>query len=657
MSKKSISAEASSSGAVRTVRRSKGSVEFSNLEPLQGRRKTPDPNFVPPMRIEVDPSESVYAASENLLSPSMARLATKQKAGNFRSASSNGRRAMRQSRPSTGDDNRRSHVREPHSTFRMRSVFNVGERHLAQKNAKHLNVHGPSTFPVFFVGGTVTVRAWATGKESQMEMWYLCLKAFGCLDDEIKEELIDFNEDPQFLEWPSAHELGLRTGAKPGAEIHRLAPGSILEVRSTEWLDNIRMGRERAILEKKLATLSRVKRLAFRIYIFLSEPSSSLSAKVFAIFMMSIIVLSTLTFCLESLPWYFSPHGGEFTVWFFIEATCIVIFTIELTVRLTVCPSKVTFVTEWMNIIDFVAVLPFYLEMLARGVAIPGLAVLRVLRLARVLRLMKVSQGPVKILALTLKESLKPMYSLLMLIAMAMLLFASFIYFAERGALNPITNEWERKTGLRCPLECTEEVLSKTYTEPNTFAPCQEISPGGPLVSIASISDRVNPHARDLAGVPEGLACHPIIEPSPFDSIPISCWWALVTMTTLGYGDMYPVSPAGKLIAVLCMVAGTMVIALPTTVIGQNFSTVYEFTVQRQKRLAEIQKRKRELEKMAEAQPPPPPELEDFRARTFHALASNSIKRRELSGAFSRETSTVGGENEPSAPEWTQSQR
>eukprot|EP00873_Tetraselmis_striata_P023354 jgi/Tetstr1/443618/TSEL_031617.t1 len=108
---------------------------------------------------------------------------------------------------------------------------------------------------------------------------------------------------------------------------------------------------------------SGVKRLAFHMYIFLSEPSSSLSAKVFAIFMMSIIVLSTLTFCLESLPCYFSPHGGEFTVWFFIEATCIVIFTIELVPPPSpAAAARCRFVTGWMNIIDFVAVLPFDVE-------------------------------------------------------------------------------------------------------------------------------------------------------------------------------------------------------------------------------------------------------------------------------------------------------
>jgi hypothetical protein len=50
------------------------------------------------------------------------------------------------------------------------------------------------------------------------------------------------------------------------------------------------------------------------------------------------------------------------SVWFFIEAACIAIFTLELGIRLLVCPNKLKFVSEWMNLIDFLAVLPFYLE-------------------------------------------------------------------------------------------------------------------------------------------------------------------------------------------------------------------------------------------------------------------------------------------------------
>lgn len=47
-------------------------------------------------------------------------------------------------------------------------------------------------------------------------------------------------------------------------------------------------------------------------------------------------------------------------------------------------------------------------------------------------------------------------------------------------------------------------------------------------------------------------------------------------MTTVGYGDTFPVEPAGKLVASLAMVCGVVVLALPISVIGNNFSNAYE---------------------------------------------------------------------------------
>ena len=64
-------------------------------------------------------------------------------------------------------------------------------------------------------------------------------------------------------------------------------------------------------------------------------------------------------------------------------------------------------------------------------------------------------------------------------------------------------------------------------------------------------------------------------EQSPFDSIPTSFWWCLVTMTTVGYGDVVPTQPLGKILAAIVMIFGILVIALPITVIGSNFSSIY----------------------------------------------------------------------------------
>merc|ERR1712129_400126 len=57
--------------------------------------------------------------------------------------------------------------------------------------------------------------------------------------------------------------------------------------------------------------------------------------------------------------------------------------------------------------------------------------------------------------------------------------------------------------------------------------------------------------------------------------IPQAIWWVFTTTTTVGYGDIYPTSFLGKVIAVITMHAGILGLALPITIIGTNFREIF----------------------------------------------------------------------------------
>ena len=60
---------------------------------------------------------------------------------------------------------------------------------------------------------------------------------------------------------------------------------------------------------------------------------------------------------------------------------------------------------------------------------------------------------------------------------------------------------------------------------------------------------------------------------SGFSSIPRSVYWAIVTLTTVGYGDIAPVTPLGQLIASMIMIIGYGIIAVPTGIVTAEFAT------------------------------------------------------------------------------------
>lgn len=205
----------------------------------------------------------------------------------------------------------------------------------------------------------------------------------------------------------------------------------------------------------------------------------------------------------------------------YVEGMCVIWFTFEFLMRVIFCPDKMEFIKSTLNIIDFVAILPFYLEVGLSGLSSKAakdvLGFLRVVRFVRILRIFKLTRHFVglRVLGHTLRASTNEFLLLIIFLALGVLIFATMIYYAERIGADP----------------------------------------------------------ADITG-----SKHTV-----FKNIPIGFWWAVVTMTTLGYGDMYPETWSGMLVGALCALAGVLTIAMPVPVIVNNFGMYYSLAMAKQK--------------------------------------------------------------------------
>ena len=90
-----------------------------------------------------------------------------------------------------------------------------------------------------------------------------------------------------------------------------------------------------------------------------------------------------------------------------------------------------------------------------------------------------------------------------------------------------------------------------------------------------------------------------IEEDSGFTSIPTAFYWVVVTMTTVGYGDIFPVTGLGKLVGTMCAISGVLVLSLPIPIIAGNFEIFHKSRQKKEK--AEKSKKRLEEAKATEA--------------------------------------------------------
>lgn len=66
------------------------------------------------------------------------------------------------------------------------------------------------------------------------------------------------------------------------------------------------------------------------------------------------------------------------------------------------------------------------------------------------------------------------------------------------------------------------------------------------------------------------------VQPDAFGSIPRAMWWSVSALTTVGYGDVYPITPLGKIVAALTAVLGIGLVAIPTGILAAAFSDIMQ---------------------------------------------------------------------------------
>lgn len=216
----------------------------------------------------------------------------------------------------------------------------------------------------------------------------------------------------------------------------------------------------------------------------LVENSDSKSGKFFDLFIQFLIIVSLISFTIETIPNLSEQTKFRLNL---IEIICVIIFTIEYFLRLFVADKKLKLAFSFYGLIDLIAILPFYIS---SGIDLRSIRVFRLFKLFRYSKALK-----------RLKDAFKSVKVELGLFAIA----TSFMLYISSVGIYYFENK---------------------------------------------------------------------AQPEQFASIFHCLWWSVATLTTVGYGDVYPITIGGRIFTSVVVLIGIGIVAVPTGLITSALTKV-----------------------------------------------------------------------------------
>ncbi|XP_029645925.1 potassium voltage-gated channel protein Shaw-like [Octopus sinensis] len=295
--------------------------------------------------------------------------------------------------------------------------------------------------------------------------------------------------------------------------------------------------------ELDISQMTSLQRFKNTLWNILSNHNYSFLSKVYGIISLSFVIVSILTFIVETHP-FFKTRGDRDILGrryrqsnsttngddpeteanmphisiVFMDVICLTFFTLEFILRLICAPKKCKFFFTFLNMVDLAALLPDFIEIiLIKNINydfIFYITLLRLIRILRIFRLIRHIPG-LWVMMYTLKASLEELMLMCIFLLVGMIIFASLIFFVGE--------------------------------------------------------DR-------------------------FSNIPMSLWWALITMTTVGYGDMVPSTNLGYVVGSFCALTGLLMIGFTVPIIVNHFVLNYTHMQSATKSEMRQKHRQKELE-------------------------------------------------------------